>query len=233
MKISVVEDNQIKDDKFLKKWNLSNQNRFISSNGRIKELNPFKSFAEESIKNNETIVLLSPVDIQFSEVNKGSMVYLEGKSKTALKQGGDELQFVLTEPGLTCGKNYCEFTLDTEPYERSVIIGVSLQRTDFVLSTGDMKGFWGFVLSECKKIFNNASGKVEVVEYGDITKIGDKVGVLIEFNKTGVDISFYINKIDMGVAFKNLPLRTYFPAAVLGFDGTKVKITNNVGFPDV
>lgn len=101
------------------------------------------------------------------------------------------------------------------------------------MTNGDMKGFWGFVLSECKKIYNNPSGKVESVEYGDITKMGDRVGIMMEFQATGVDITFYVNKINLGVAFKNLPLGMYYPTAVLGFDGTRVKITNRVGYPDV
>jgi hypothetical protein len=131
------------------------------------------------------------------------------------------------------GKNYCEITLDTEPYERSVIVGVSLKRTDFNLNPNDMRGYWGFVLSDCKKVSNNAQGKVELTEYGDVCKIGDKIGILIDFNALGVDISFYINKINMGVAFKSLTQGTYFPAIALGFDSTKVKITNNVEFPDI
>jgi hypothetical protein len=205
----------------------------ISSNGKIKELNPNKTYAEELISNDETLILLNQIDLNFSETNKGNMIYLGNKSKIARKQGGDELQFVITEQGFKYGKNYCEFILDTEPYERSVILGVSLFRTDYIMSSGDMKGFWGFVLSECKKISNNQNGKVESIEYGDITKMGDRVGIMIEFHSLGVDISFYINKINMGVAFKNLPLATYYPAAVLGFDGTKVRITNKIGFPDV
>jgi hypothetical protein len=233
IKITIEEDKLSESDKDMNKWKYSNQYRLISSNGRIKELNPYKTYAEELITNNETIILLDQINLNFSETNKGNLICLGNRSKGAMKQGGDELQFVLTEKGYNCGKNYCEFILDTEPYERSVILGVSLPRTDYVLSTGDMKGFWGFVLSECKKISNNTSGKVEAIEYGDITKMGDRVGIMIEFYPSGVDISFYINKVNMGVAFKNLPLTTYHPAAVLGFDGTKVRITNKVGFPDV
>jgi len=233
IKITIEEDKQSESDKEIIKWNYSNQYRLFSSNGRIKELNPNKTFAEELISDNETIISLNQIDLIFSEINKGNMIYLGNKSKTARKQGGDEPQFVITEKGFNYGKNYCEFILDTEPYERSVILGVSLPRTDYIMSSGDMKGFWGFVLSECKKISNNQNGKVETIEYGDITKMGDRVGIMMEFDSSGVDISFYINKINMGVAFKNLPLATYYPAAVLGFDGTKVRITNKIGFPDV
>ena len=177
--------------------------------------------------------MLNHKSINFSEVNKGVLVGLQAKNKIAYKQGGDEHQFAMAEQGYNSGKHYCEFVLQTEPYERSVIIGLSTKRTEFHLNSSEMKGFYGFILSECKKVSNNATGKVELVEYGDVTKIGDRIGIMMEFGTGGLDVSFYINKINMGVAFKGLPINTYYPSVVLGFDGTMVRITNNVGFPDV
>ena len=58
--------------------------------------------------------------------------------------------------------------------------------------------------------------------------------MLFEFNDTGLlDISFFVNKINMGVAFKNLPFETYFPCCILYFDGSKVKLESKVAFPDL
>ncbi len=214
-----------------KKWNYANQFRLISCSGCLKEINPLKSFIEEEIKDHQTLVLMSNVEIGFSELCKGPSVYLENKNKMAYKLGGDDHQFALASQGFSSGKHYCEFTLETEPYEKSVIIGVTLKRNDFYLNSNEMKGFYSFVLSECKKVSNNT--KLESVEYGDITKMGDRIGVLMEFQATGLDVSFFINKINMGIAFKNLPLNTYYPCVVLGFDGTRVRMTNKVRFPDI
>jgi hypothetical protein len=36
----------------------------------------------------------------------------------------------------------------------------------------------------------------------------------------------------LGLAFENIPKDHYFPCVGLGFDGSKVKITNKVKFPD-
>ncbi len=224
------------------RWNTLNQYRLISSLSMIKELNPLKSFHEESIKPSQTILLLNINPISFNQYNKGNLIHLDSHNKVAYKMGGDEHQFALTTQAYTSGKHYFEVLLETEPYERSVIIGVTLKRQDYILNPSDVKGLYGFVLSECKKVSNGANGKVELVEYGDITKIGDKVGVMMEFYPSGLDISFFINKVNMGVAFKGLPVdsnsnsnsgKVYFPAVVLGFDGTRVRITNNVGFPSV
>ncbi len=63
--------------------------------------------------------------------------------------------------------------------------------------------------------------------------MGDKVGVLLEFNHTGLDVSFFINKMDLGIAFKGLPHNTYHPCVALYYDGAKVKVTNRVPLPDV
>jgi len=82
-----------------------------------------------------------------------------------------------------------------------------------------------------KKIYNVGS-KVEYEDYGDITKISDKVGILLEFTESGLDITYFINKKNIGVAFKSLPPNTYYPCVVLGYDGTKVKMVNNVSFPE-
>jgi hypothetical protein len=78
--------------------------------------------------------------------------------------------------------------------------------------------------------YNN--GQVEQVEYGDLSKMGDRIGILMEFGDKGLDVSFFINKINMGVAFKNLPGGTYYPCVLLYFEGAKVRIMNRVPIPD-
>lgn len=62
--------------------------------------------------------------------------------------------------------------------------------------------------------------------------MGDKIGILMEFSDKGLDVSFFINKLDLGVAFKNLPHNTYYPCALLLYEGAKVKLTNRIPLPD-
>lgn len=59
-----------------KKWDINYQYRLISTNGKITELNPLKTFVESGVKNNETIILLFPEKISFSEVNKSAYVFV-------------------------------------------------------------------------------------------------------------------------------------------------------------
>jgi hypothetical protein len=205
----------------------------VSSMGIIKELNPIKSYKDQNIKNDISIMIINQCDLAFSDTNKGNLIYLESKNKVAFKSGGDDHQFVIGNQCYTRGKHYFEVFLETEPYERSLIIGVTNSRKEYNLNTADMKGFYGYVLSECKKVSSNASGKTELTEYGDVTKMGDRVGVMLEFTTSGLDISFYINKINMGLAFKGLPNNLYYPGVVLGFDGTRCRISNNMVYPDL
>ena len=58
------------------RWSKDFQYRLISTNGLIKELNPSKSFYEEELKNNETIILASPYKLYFSEVMKHKGIYV-------------------------------------------------------------------------------------------------------------------------------------------------------------
>ncbi len=88
------------------------------------------------------------------------------------------------------------------------------------------------ILNSCKKTFNE-NGAAKNVDYGDICKMGDKIGVLLEFKSQGLDVSFFINKLDLGVAFTGLPLDTYYPCVLLYYEGAKVKVTNRVPLPDI
>lgn len=54
----------------------------------------------------------------------------------------------------------------------------------------------------------------------------------MEFTDQGLDISFFVNKLNLGVAYKSLPFNTYYPCVVLGYDGTKVRMANKVSFPE-
>ncbi len=83
----------------------------------------------------------------------------------------------------------------------------------------------------CKKISSN-KGEIEIIDYGDICKINDKIGLLLEFTDKGLDVSFFLNKIDLGIAFKDLPVNYYYPCVILLYEGAKVRIKNRVPLPD-
>ncbi len=213
----------------IKKWDKNQQYRIISTQGCIRELHLGKTFIEENIKHGQILILAIPLKLHFNELLRGTGIILQNQQHTAFKQSGDELQYAICNQGFSFGKHYCEFSLEAEPDEKNIMIGITLARMDLYFSS-ECKGFWGYVPSECNKIFNNGNN-VENVEYGDICKMGDKIGILMEFNDGGLDVSFYINNVSMGMAFKGLPKDTYYPCAILYYECAKVKVTNKVPLP--
>jgi len=59
-----------------KKWDINNQYRFIKTNGKISEISPLNNFIDANLKFNETIILLFPKKISFSEVLKSPHIYV-------------------------------------------------------------------------------------------------------------------------------------------------------------
>lgn len=56
----------------------------------------------------------------------------------------------------------------------------------------------------------------------------------MQWNANGLlNISYFINKVNMGEAFKDLTSKKYHIAVGMKFNGTKLEILKNVGFPDV
>ncbi len=86
-----------------------------------------------------------------------------------------------------------------------------------------------FNLLRCRKVYSNDNNEND--DYGDVSKIGDKIGLLLEFNEVGLDVSYFLNGMNMGIAFSGLPKNTYFPCVVMLYEGTKVKVSNDLPFP--
>ena len=100
-------------------------------------------------------------------------------------------------------------------------------RSDYYFNLNDYKNFWGYIPSDGSKIgFNDAA------EVGLPCKIKDKIGLLMQFNLTGLDLKLYINNSEICTIFKNLPLGPcYYPCAILKFDGSKIRVSNRVPIP--
>lgn len=213
------------------KWLRTFQYRFIASRQSIRDLNPNSSFAKNLIVNDETLILLPQKTLSFSDKMKGDLINIVHQNKIALKCLKDEPQYVLGDLPMEHGRYYFEVTLVTEPIARGIIVGIAIKKSSTNLNVNDVISFYGFVLSEMKKI-SSVNYKIDHADFGSESKIGDKIGVLVEFNEEGVDLSFYINKKLIGMAFNKLPQTIYFPCLTLGLNGAKAIINNQVEFPD-
>ena len=207
-----------------KKFNKSKSFRIISSKGLIKELNLSKKFYEEKIIDNQLLILSPNHPIHFNEFSHGNQITIENNIY-ANKSYGDDAQIALIDKGFNYGISYIEFILETEPDERSIVIGISIKRKDYFLN--EMNNFWGFVLSDAKKISNDIQK-----DYGKICQINDIIGVLLSFNDNNLlNVSFYVNDECQGIAFENLPNDLYYPCVVLLYEGARIKVIEHSNIP--
>ena len=208
------------------------QYRIFSCHKKIHELNPTRNLFENEIQDNEILLYLPIKKLSFSAYMKGYSVVLSEEGKIASKINTDDPQYVLGNIPYSFGRHYFEVNLLTEPIAKSVIIGLATKRNPADMYVNDVNNFYGYILSDMQKI-SYVNGKQEKKEYSkEVIAINDIIGVLFEFKKEGLEISFYKNKICLGVAFNKIYNdKIFFPAISLGIAGSKIQISNQIDFP--
>ena len=208
------------------------QYRIFSCHKQIHELNPTRNLFENEIQDNELLLYLPIKKLSFSEYIKGDSIIVSQEGKIASKVNTDSPQYILGNIGYSFGRHYFEVNLLTEPIAKSVIIGLATKRNPADMFLYDVHNFYGYILSDMQKI-SSVNGKQEKKDYSkEPIAINDIIGVLFDFKKEGLEISFYKNKICLGVAFNKIYNdRTFFPAVSLGILGSKVQISNQIDFP--
>ena len=92
----------------------------------------------------------------------------------------------------------------------------------------------------------SSSGKFELINLNSISIDGglkssgkyiesaDKVGMKISVNEKTrtVEVSYYLNGENLGVAFDSLELNTYYPSVVMLYECTKVKLIDKALMPE-
>ncbi len=208
------------------------QYRIFSCHKQIHELNPTRNLIENDIQDNEILLYLPAKQLSFSEYAKGFSIIVSQEGKIASKINTDEHQYVYGNMGYSFGKHYFEVNLLTEPIAKSVIVGLATKKNQKDIFSYEASSFYGYVLSDMQKI-SVVNDKQEKKDY-NITPVGinDIIGVLFEFKKEGLEISFYKNKICLGVAFSKIYCdKLFFPVVKLGIAGSKVQISNQIEFP--
>lgn len=199
--------------------------RLISSIGKIRELKISKRLYEENIKNNQILILTPRESIYFSSTKHGNQIGIENNN-IIHKLFGEDPQIAFVDKPIS-NVLYVEFSLESEPDEASVLIGIAVERSDYYVD--DYCGFWGYVLSDAKIV-----SEYNTKNYGKRCKMGDRVGMRIAVNdkKKTVEVSYYLNGENLGTAFDELEINTYYPAVVMHYECTKVKLIEKAAMPD-
>ena len=227
-------EQQKNEEKEEKKEHITSQSqyRIFSCYKNIHQLNQIEYIFENGIQDNELLLYLPIKELSFSEYLKGSSILLNKEGKIASKINTDLPQYVLGNIFYSFGKHYFEVNLLTEPIASSVIIGVATKKNPLDKYIFDIHNFYGLILSDLQKI-SKINGKSEKKDYTkDSFTINDIVGILLEYKKDGLEISFYKNKICLGIAFNKIKSdKIFYPAIILGIAGSKVQISNQIDFP--
>ena len=227
------ESEENKSEKNIEHITSKSQYRIFSCYKEIKELNISLYVYENEIKDNEILLYLPIKDLSFSQYIKGSSIQISQKGKIASKINTDSPQYVLGDLYYSFGRHYFEINLLTEPIAASVIIGVATKRNQKDKYSYDVNNFYGLILSDMILI-SSERGKQMKKDYNkkETFGINDIVGIFLEFKKEGVDVYFYKNKINLGLAYTKLNKENvYYPAVSLGIAGSKIQISNKIDFP--
>ena len=232
--VSENNSNNNNDKSNIEYLNAKSQYRIFSCNKSIHELNTIRSFYENEIQDGELLLYLPIQELSFSSYIKGNSVLISQKNKIASKVNTDLPQYALGDEYYSFGKHYFEINLLTLPIETSIIIGVATKKNQKDKFSYDVNGFYGIIASNMCLIWME-KGKQYKKELNknkkDSFNINDIVGVLLEFKKEGLQISFYKNKMLLGSPYKNIPDNFFYPAVSLGIVGSKVQISNLIDYP--
>lgn len=217
------------------KFTKNTQFRLYSCKTGLRELNTGYTFYENNISDNETLLYFKEPILNFSTTMRGKNIEISQQGKTGFKINVDNPQYVLGTIGYNGGRHYFEIKLLTDPMIRSIVVGLGIKKDENNLFSYEMDKFYGYILSDMKKTEIGIGGRdqEQLMEYGEVCSINDNIGVLYDCKEEGVNISFYKNKKNLGVAYYNLPKDlTYFPAIEMGLCGSKIQITNILDFPE-
>ena len=237
-KINILIENLFKNEEpknIPKKYTKNSQYRLYSCISGLRELNTGLTFSENNIRDNETLLFFKEPILCFSTTMKGKSIEISQQGKTAFKIDTDDPHYVLGTIGYNGGRHYYEIKLMTEPMLRSIVVGLCT-KNDFKNSYSyEMTKFYGYILSDMKKTEITFTGKEQenMGDYGEVCSINDVIGILYDCRENGVNISFYRNKKNLGIAFNGLPNDLgYFPVVEMGYCGSKIQIFNEIDFPE-
>mmetsp|Transcript_43391 Transcript_43391/g.51032 ORF Transcript_43391/g.51032 Transcript_43391/m.51032 type:complete len:182 (+) Transcript_43391:1-546(+) len=180
--------------------------------GRMKSLSLTETFADQFVPDQARLVLIGKKDFCWDFNKKGRDISLYNEKLTANKKHETDHETVLANIGFDSGQHYWEISIDTFVDIEDIYIGVAKKNVGLYTRATDTGCFWGWMCTGDRKFESSPNGN-HLSTFGGMCKIGDIIGVLLEFTNGIGSLFFYKNKMFVGRAFDNLPKGTYYPAA--------------------
>lgn len=119
--------------------------------------------------------------------------------------------------------------------DNDLVIGVARKEIECNDRSLEQNMFWGWLCNANMKIEPNPGGRgghSQPKQYGGYCSMGDKIGVLLEFNSedSSGTLSYYRNGTIVEKAF-DLPPAQYYPAVCIVTGDAQVTLNPNVKIP--
>ena len=114
---------------------------------------------------------------------------------TANKKNDTDHETVLANIGFDSGQHYWEITVDAFVDLEDIYVGVAKHNIGLYTRATDTGWFWGWIWTGDKKFESTPWGN-HLSTFGGMWKLGDIVGILLEFNNGIGSLFFYKNKVN-------------------------------------
>ena len=114
--------------------------------------------------------------------------------KTANKKQETDYENVLANIGFDIGRHYWEVTIHTLVDPEDIYIGIAKNNIGLYTRATESGWFWGWICAAGRKFESTPVGN-QSSQFGEMCKIGDVIGLLLEFNNGIGSLSFYRNKV--------------------------------------
>jgi hypothetical protein len=119
----------------------------------------------------------------FSQQLKGPNISLSNKGMTAAcVHSQNSYSSVLTDMSFSAGRHYWEVRLDHYVDVEDIFVGIAKPSVKLNAHAVETPGSsWGWQCTSARKMWPGEGGRATATAYGDYIKIGETVGVLLEF----------------------------------------------------
>lgn len=201
--------------------------RLIYPMGSITELAVATNTLEMyRIPDNSKLILIAQTTFFFDPSAKASGIKLSNNNLSAYKNGESDYQTVLGNLALSSGRNYWEIKIDKFVDEEDIFLGIARKNLNLYTQPSATNLFWGYLCLCAKRSGPDGA----IIDYGYAAKLGDTIGVLLEFRSGVGSLSFYRNGTKCGVAFSNLT-GTFYPAVSLFYGEVQVTLDPKAPMP--